>query len=91
MKEGIGALGCPVLDLLKQSSLKDHSLAMHCFNKDVAICEQGKKIRKGVRTVMERRLRMERQRLRREDYSNYFKAVLKMVGLDNIYPKLCQF
>lgn len=59
MKEGIGALGCPVLDLLKQSSLKDHSLAMHCFNKDVAICEQGKKTRKGVRTVMERRLWME--------------------------------
>ena len=33
---------------------------MHCFNKDVAICEQGKKTRKGIRTVMERRLRMER-------------------------------
>ena len=60
MKEGIRAPGCPVLGLLKQSPLKDNSLAMHCFNKDVAICEQGKKTRKGVRTVMERRLRMER-------------------------------
>lgn len=59
VKEGMGALGCPVLSLLKQSSLKDLSFAMHCFNKDVAICEQGKKTRKGVRTIMEHRLWME--------------------------------
>ena len=58
-EEGMGALGCPVLSLLKQSSLKDLSFAMHRFNKDVAICEQGKKTRKGVRTIMEHRLWME--------------------------------
>lgn len=32
-----------LLGLLNQSFLKDHSFAIHYLNKDVTICEQGKK------------------------------------------------